>query len=75
MPPGEAPLRGRDAYRFVLSNPDFDVCMTGPRNDAELNEALAFSDASIEERGESAYVWLAVKCRILIVKSAVFGPN
>ena len=41
MPPGEAPLRGRDAYRFVLSNPDFDVCMTGPRNDAELNEALA----------------------------------
>lgn len=25
----------------------------------ELNEALAFSDASIEERGETAYVWLA----------------
>jgi len=44
MPPGEAPLRGRDAYRFVLSNPDFNVCMTGPKNAAELEEALAALD-------------------------------
>ena len=44
MPPGEAPLRGRDAYRFVLSNPDFDVCFTGPRTDDELDEALAALD-------------------------------
>ncbi len=41
MPPGEPPLRGRDAYRFVLSNPDFNLCMTGPRTAAELEEALA----------------------------------
>lgn len=40
-PKGEAPMRGRDAYRFVLSNPDFNVCMTGPRNAAEMDEALA----------------------------------
>jgi aryl-alcohol dehydrogenase-like predicted oxidoreductase len=44
MPPGEKPLRGRDAYRFVLSNPDFNVCMTGPKNGAELREALAALD-------------------------------
>ena len=44
MPPGEQPLRGRDAYRFVLSNPDFNVCMTGPKNAAELEEALAALD-------------------------------
>jgi aryl-alcohol dehydrogenase-like predicted oxidoreductase len=44
MPPGESPLRGRDAYRFVLSNPDFNVCMTGPKNSAELEEALAALD-------------------------------
>ena len=44
MPPGEAPLRGRDAYRFVLTNPDFNVCMTGPKNAAELEEALAALD-------------------------------
>ncbi len=41
MPPGEAPLRARDCYRFVLSNPDFNVCMTGPKDDAEMDEALA----------------------------------
>jgi aryl-alcohol dehydrogenase-like predicted oxidoreductase len=44
MPPGERPLRGRDAYRFVLSNPDFDVCLCGPANDAEMEEALAALD-------------------------------
>lgn len=43
-PPGEAPMRGRDAYRFVLSNPDFNACMTGPRNAAEMDEALAALD-------------------------------
>ena len=52
MPPGEKPLRGRDAYRFVLSNPDFDVCITGPKNGDELREALAALDEgplSVEE--------------------------
>jgi aryl-alcohol dehydrogenase-like predicted oxidoreductase len=44
MPPGEKPLRGRDCYRFVLSNPDFDVCMTGPRNAAELRESFGVFD-------------------------------
>ncbi|RPI27148.1 MAG: aldo/keto reductase [Acidobacteria bacterium] len=41
MPPGEKPLRGRDCYRFVLSNPDFNVCMAGPSNESQLEEALA----------------------------------
>lgn len=41
MPRGEQPLRGRDAYRFVLSNPNVDVCMCGPRDDAQMDEALA----------------------------------
>jgi aryl-alcohol dehydrogenase-like predicted oxidoreductase len=40
MPKGESPLRARDCYRFVLSNPDFNVCMTGPKNGAQLEEAL-----------------------------------
>lgn len=44
MPPGEAPLRGRDCYRFVLSNPDFDVCMTGPKSAEHMREALAALD-------------------------------
>jgi aryl-alcohol dehydrogenase-like predicted oxidoreductase len=44
MPRGEAPLRGRDCYRFVLSNSQFNVCMTGPRNASEMREALATLD-------------------------------
>lgn len=40
MPAGERPLTGADCYRFVLSNPDVDVCMTGPRTQAEMREAL-----------------------------------
>ena len=44
MPPGQPPLRGRDCYRFVLSNPHFDVCMSGPSNATELREALATLD-------------------------------
>jgi aryl-alcohol dehydrogenase-like predicted oxidoreductase len=41
MPAGQAPLRAREAYRFVLSNRDFNVCMSGPRNEGEMEEALA----------------------------------
>jgi aryl-alcohol dehydrogenase-like predicted oxidoreductase len=52
VPAGEAPMCARDAYRFVLSNPDFNVCMTGPKNAAEMDEALATLDdgpLSVEE--------------------------
>lgn len=44
MPEGSAPLRGRDCYRFVLTNQDFNVCMTGPRDAAQMREALAALD-------------------------------
>ncbi len=45
MPEGQTPLRASDCYRFVLSNPDFNVCMTGPRNAEELREALSALEA------------------------------
>jgi aryl-alcohol dehydrogenase-like predicted oxidoreductase len=32
MPPGERPLTARECYRFVLSHPAVDLCMTGARN-------------------------------------------
>jgi aryl-alcohol dehydrogenase-like predicted oxidoreductase len=41
MPPGETPLRAADCYRFVLGNPDVQVCMTGPADDAQMDEALS----------------------------------
>ena len=44
MPRGETPLRARDCYRFALSNPDFNVCMTGPKDADEMDEALAALD-------------------------------
>ena len=40
VPDGETPLRGRDCYRFALSNPDIDVCMSGPSDAAQVDEAL-----------------------------------
>jgi aryl-alcohol dehydrogenase-like predicted oxidoreductase len=40
-PPGERVPTAADCYRFVLSNPDVDVCMSGPGSAAHVDEALA----------------------------------
>jgi aryl-alcohol dehydrogenase-like predicted oxidoreductase len=40
MPEGEKTPTAVDCYRFVLSNPFVDVCMTGTRNAAQLKENL-----------------------------------
>lgn len=45
MPQGESPLSGEMCYRFVLSNPSVDVCMTGPKDTAQMREALKALDA------------------------------
>ena len=51
-PPGEPPLTAVEAYRFVLSNPAVDVCLSGPRNDAELAAALtAQAEGPLDEVG------------------------
>jgi predicted aldo/keto reductase-like oxidoreductase len=44
MPPGEIPPAASDCYRFIITNPDIDVCMTGPRNEDEMKEALRTID-------------------------------
>lgn len=56
MPKGQPALRARDCYRFVLSNPDFNVCMTGPRNRDELREALTTLDEGPLSPEEMAHV-------------------
>ena len=56
MPPGEAPLRAPEAYRFVLSNPHVHVCACGPRNGAELDEALTALPAGPLTRDEEARI-------------------
>ncbi len=40
MPPGEAPLSAADCYRFVLSNPNVDLCLFGPSDEAQMDEGL-----------------------------------
>lgn len=40
MPPGEKPLNAKDCYRFVLSNPAVDICMTGARTREMMRENL-----------------------------------
>ena len=44
LPANEPAPRGSDCYRFVLTNPNIDVCLTGPSNAAELDEAMAALD-------------------------------
>jgi aryl-alcohol dehydrogenase-like predicted oxidoreductase len=44
MPPGEKPLTATDCYRFVLSHPSVDLCMTGARSHEMLRENLATLD-------------------------------
>jgi aryl-alcohol dehydrogenase-like predicted oxidoreductase len=43
-PPGEPTPRGSDCYRFALTNPNVHACMAGPKDRAELDEALAALD-------------------------------
>jgi aryl-alcohol dehydrogenase-like predicted oxidoreductase len=52
MPAGEAPLTAADCYRFVLSNPNVNVCITGPSSARQMEEnllALAGGPLSDEE--------------------------
>lgn len=45
MPAGEKPLTAVECYRFVLSNPAVDVCMTGTRTHQMMKENLATLDS------------------------------
>jgi aryl-alcohol dehydrogenase-like predicted oxidoreductase len=40
MPAGEKPLTAPECYRFVLSHPSVDLCMTGARSLAMMRENL-----------------------------------
>jgi aryl-alcohol dehydrogenase-like predicted oxidoreductase len=45
MPEGEKPLTAEECYRFVLSNPSVDICMSGARNLEMMRENLKTLDA------------------------------
>ncbi len=44
MPSDERPMAPADCYRFVLSDPDVDLCMTGPKTAHEMTDALMTLD-------------------------------
>lgn len=44
VPQGDSPLSACDCYRFVLSHPAVDVCMTGPKNLEQMRHALETLD-------------------------------
>ena len=55
-PAGEATPRASDCYRFALSHPSVDVVLTGPKNAAELDEAMAALDRG--PMGEDEIAWM-----------------
>jgi aryl-alcohol dehydrogenase-like predicted oxidoreductase len=50
MPPGERPLTASECYRFVLANPHVDLCISGPADASQMNQALqALDDGPLPE--------------------------
>lgn len=56
MPPGERPMTSAECYRFVLSNPKVDLCMTGPKNAEQLDAALEALAAGPLDEDEMARI-------------------
>ncbi len=44
MPKGETALNASDCYRFVMSNPAVDICLTGPKDMNQMKGALTSLD-------------------------------
>lgn len=55
-PEGEETPRASDCYRFVLTNPNIDVCLSGPKNGAELDEALEAVTRGAMDEAELAWM-------------------
>jgi aryl-alcohol dehydrogenase-like predicted oxidoreductase len=55
-PAGEPTPRASDCYRFALSNPGVQVCIAGPKNREELDEAMAALDRGPMREDELAWM-------------------
>jgi aryl-alcohol dehydrogenase-like predicted oxidoreductase len=56
MPAGERPPAPADCYRFVLSHPDVNVCVTGPSTAAQMEDNLKALDAGPLDEEEMARI-------------------
>lgn len=52
MPNGEDPPTAGDCYRFVLTNPAVDVCLTGPGSLEQMQQNLALLEQGAMSGGE-----------------------
>jgi aryl-alcohol dehydrogenase-like predicted oxidoreductase len=52
MPPGEEPATAVECYRYALSHPAVDVCLTGPRSLQQMRENLATLDQGVMSEEE-----------------------
>ena len=55
-PEGERTPRGSDCYRFALTTPDVNVCLTAPANASQLDEAFAALDRGPMDADELAWM-------------------
>jgi aryl-alcohol dehydrogenase-like predicted oxidoreductase len=56
MPPGERPATAVECYRFALSHPAVDVCMTGPRTLEEMRENLGTLHEGPMDEGQLSWM-------------------
>ncbi|MGD2218548.1 MAG: aldo/keto reductase [Gemmatimonadales bacterium] len=54
MPAGERPLTAAECYRFVLSNPDVNVCITAPKTAVQMEDNFEALDAGPLDQEEMA---------------------
>ena len=58
-PPGEKTPTVADCYRFAFGHEDVDMCLCGPRNDAELSAALSALSAARTPMSDEERAWMA----------------
>ena len=56
LPKGERVPAASDCYRFVLARPEVDVCLCGPADDAQMDEALRVLDLGPMSADELAWM-------------------
>ncbi|MGD2154807.1 MAG: aldo/keto reductase [Gemmatimonadales bacterium] len=56
MPAGERPLTAADCYRFVLSHPDVNVCITAPKTAEQMEDNFKALEAGPLDEEEMARV-------------------
>lgn len=56
VPEGAATPRASDCYRFALSNPNVDVCLAGPKDAEQLDEALVALERGPMDEDELAWM-------------------